>query len=93
MRLTHNGVLVLKACMDQAGKQLHGYELMQLTGLASGTIYPVLMRFEDAGWLTSSWEAVDPKEEGRPRRRLYRITGAGAAMVSSHFARLGVVLA
>jgi PadR family transcriptional regulator len=44
---------------------------------AHGTLYKALGRLEVAGLLTSVWE--DPAaaaEEGRPRRRLYAVTGA-----------------
>ena len=45
---------------------------------AHGTLYRALGRLEDAGLLASHWE--DPEvavAEGRPRRRLYQVTGAG----------------
>jgi PadR family transcriptional regulator PadR len=93
MRLTHAGLLVLKACMDRSGDRLHGYELMQVTGLASGTLYPILMRFERDGWLASSWEEADPREEGRPRRRLYKITGAGQSTLTQYLGSLGLGVA
>jgi PadR family transcriptional regulator PadR len=41
------------------------------------------MRFEKEGLLTSEWEEADPQQEGRPRRRLYRITGAGQRLALS----------
>lgn len=90
MRISHSGLLVLKACLDRSSQSLYGYELMQITGLASGTLYPILMRFEDAGWLSSAWEVADPKEAGRPRRRLYRITGAGQSALSQYLGTLGM---
>jgi len=45
---------------------------------AHGTLYKALDRMERAGLLESRWE--DPSigaEAGRPRRRLYRVTGLG----------------
>jgi PadR family transcriptional regulator, regulatory protein PadR len=90
MRVSHSGLRVLKACADQPGRRLYGYELMQITGLASGTLYPLLMRFEESGWLTSSWESADPIEKGRPRRRLYRITAAGSAALAEYLGTLGL---
>lgn len=50
---------------------------------AHGTLYKALSRMEKAGLLESEWE--DPQraaDEGRPRRRLYQITGAGAAALA-----------
>jgi PadR family transcriptional regulator, regulatory protein PadR len=77
MRVSHAGLMVLRVFIDNPRRRLYGFDLMQSTGVASGTLYPLLMRFEQQGWLTSSWEGVDPVQAGRPRRRLYRITGAG----------------
>ena len=47
---------------------------------AHGTLYKALGRLAERGLVESVWE--DPEiaaAEGRPRRRLYRVTGAGAA--------------
>jgi hypothetical protein len=44
----------------------------------SGTLYPIMLRLETAGWFVSRREAVDPAHVGRPRRRLYRLTGGAA---------------
>ena len=51
---------------------------MQQARVSSGTLYPLLMRLEECGILESEWETIEPKQMGRPRRRLYRITGSGA---------------
>jgi PadR family transcriptional regulator, regulatory protein PadR len=59
----------------------HGSAAKQLT--AYGTLYKALARLERAGMLTSSWE--DPgiaESEGRPRRRLYRVTPSGEQAVA-----------
>jgi len=90
MRLSHSGLRVLKACLDRGGSDLYGYEIMQLTGLASGTLYPLLNRFESEGWLTSSWERASPQHEGRPRRRHYRITGLGQMAACRALGSLGM---
>jgi len=46
---------------------------------AHGTLYKALARMTEAGLLTAEWEDHAPAEaEGRPRRRLYRVTGEGA---------------
>ena len=50
---------------------------------AHGTLYRALARMEQAGLLSSRWE--DPEisvAEGRPRRRLYRVTGLGEAALA-----------
>ena len=55
----------------------HGYDLIRQTGLASGTLYPLLMRLHEAGYLEARWEeAVTP---ARAPRHSYRLTVSGAA--------------
>ena len=55
----------------------YGYALMTLTGLKSGTLYPILMRLKDRGFLTSNWE--EPQMLGRPPRQSYQLTPKGRA--------------
>ena len=60
-----------------------GQEAGSLT--SHGTLYKALGRLEAAGLLTSDWEAADSAAaEGRPRRRLYRVTGAAVAALAEH---------
>jgi len=68
---------VLAAFLEDPGNSKFGLEISRASGLASGTIYPMLARFESAGWLESVWEAIDPSTAGRPARRLYRLTAEG----------------
>jgi len=79
-RLSHQTLRVLAALLtDDHRGELSGAQLSRETGLASGSLYPMLARLEDAGWLSSRWETEDPRALGRPRRRFYRVTGLGAA--------------
>jgi DNA-binding PadR family transcriptional regulator len=60
----------------------HGFDVLDATGLPSGTVYPILRRLESAGLVKSRWEAVQvARDEGRPPRRYYQLTGAGAEAV------------
>jgi len=77
MRLTTQTVSVIKAIMNRPSQGVSGAEISKATGLASGSLYPILMRLEKAGWLSSEWEAGDPAVLGRPRRRFYRVTALG----------------
>lgn len=61
-----------------------GADIARATGLKTGTLYPILMRLEEAGWLTSQWEEGDPSLLGRPRKRFYSVTGVGRAQARSH---------
>jgi len=53
----------------------HGYDISKDTGLKSGTLYPLLMRLGDLGYLASKWKPAE--QPGRPPRHLYRLTAAG----------------
>lgn len=59
-----------------------GADIARECSIASGTLYPLLYRFEQAGWLQSEWENVEPSEVGRPRRRLYRLKALGQRRAS-----------
>jgi DNA-binding PadR family transcriptional regulator len=69
---------LLAALFESPQVWRHGYELSKLTGLKSGTLYPLLMRLSDQGLLESKWEA--PAQAGRPPRHAYRLTLAGATL-------------
>lgn len=58
--------------------------------MLSGTVYPILLRLEQAGWLESEWETADPVLLSRPRRRLYRLTGLGIGRASAALDELGI---
>lgn len=89
IRLTHATAMVLKAL---AAGYRYGFDIMDATGLPSGTVYPVLRRLDGAELVDAAWEAsVDPSEVKRPRRRLYALTAAGRALVPQAEARLGDV--
>jgi PadR family transcriptional regulator, regulatory protein PadR len=77
-RLTWATLKVFRVVLHDPAGRHYGLEIGKAAGLPSGSIYPLLMRLEQAGWLTSEWESVNPKVAGRPRRRLYQLTGEGA---------------
>ena len=62
----------------------HGYDLSKETGLKSGTLYPLLMRFAERGWVEARWaEAAVP---GRPPRHMYRLTPEGRRIAAEQAA-------
>jgi len=77
-RLTHATVSVLRAMLENPTRELYGLEICAAAGLPTGTVHPILARLEAAEWLESSWEDADPKTQGRPRRRYYRLSDRGA---------------
>jgi PadR family transcriptional regulator, regulatory protein PadR len=86
-------ISILETAIDLRGRgaeEFHGFavakqiadreEARMLT--AHGTLYKALERMERAGLLESRWEEPDvASAEGRPRRRLYHVTGLGAQAV------------
>lgn len=76
---------VVRIFLDDPGTAMYGFDLMQRTRFPSGTIYPILARLERAGWITGEQEAAEEaSRQGRPARRMYRLTGDGA--VAAHLA-------
>jgi PadR family transcriptional regulator PadR len=92
VRVTVAVATVLRLFLEDRQRPRYGYELMQLTGFASGKLYPVLARLERAGWLVKERELIDPAVAGRPVRRLYRITGEGVQAASRELALLSAHL-
>jgi DNA-binding PadR family transcriptional regulator len=71
---------VLGVLAGQPSTWRYGYELGQEVGLKAGSLYPILIRLSDRGYLEASWETDAPA--GRPPRHLYRLTGAGLALAT-----------
>ena len=86
-RMTITTQLVLSAFLEDPERERYGLEVCRVADLPSGTVHPILARFEGLGWLESRWEEIDPSEEGRPVRRYYRLTREGAARARAALAR------
>lgn len=78
-RLSPQTIAVLGALA--AHEWRHGYELCTRLDLRAGTVYPILLRLADRGYVETAWEDDPPR--GRPPRHLYRLTGAGVAAAES----------
>lgn len=74
-KLSPQTFVVLNALANRPTDWLYGLELAKLTGLKSGSLYPILIRLADRALLESRW--LEPKDPGRPPRHAYRITAAG----------------
>jgi PadR family transcriptional regulator PadR len=73
--LSYTGLFVLQAV---AQGHRFGFDIMDVTALPSGTIYPALRRLEALELVCSDWEKdAKARKEGRPRRRYYEITATG----------------
>jgi PadR family transcriptional regulator, regulatory protein PadR len=86
--ITPKMAVVLKVFLEDPGQPRYGFELMKLTGIASGSLYPMLARLEGAGWLTRGKEDIDPRVAGRPARANYIITGAAVSAARIQLAAL-----
>jgi PadR family transcriptional regulator PadR len=75
---------VFGALLDDPQGWHYGYALTKLTGLASGTLYPILMRLVDRDLLETRWEPSD--QPGRPPRHIYRLTPDGLDWARSRVA-------
>jgi PadR family transcriptional regulator PadR len=85
LNLTYPTALVLQAL---ARGFHYGFDIMDATGLPSGTVYPILRRLDREGLLKSAWEkAAAAQREQRPPRRYYEITAAGEAMLHDAVSR------
>ena len=73
--LSYTGLFVLQAL---AQGHRFGFDIMDVTGLPSGTVYPALRRLETLGLVRSDWETdKEARDNARSRRRYYELTKPG----------------
>ena len=78
--MTYPSGLVLQAI---ATGHRYGFDVMDLTGLPSGTVYPALRKLERVGHVRSKWEGEDlARQAGRPPRRYYELSGSGSVALA-----------
>ena len=78
--LSYTMALILQAIANGYG---HGFDIMTITGLASGTVYPALRRLESADFLVSKWEKPAIAQAAqRPPRKYYEVTKPGRTALS-----------
>src|SRR5262245_39469114 len=88
MNLTHPTTLVLHALANGIS---HGFDIIEATGLPSGTVYPILRRLERERLVSTRWEDHEiAREEQRPPRRYYELSPAGRAILETARARYPV---
>lgn len=85
MNLSFAGAAILQAL---AHDYQYGFDIMDVTGLPSGTVYPVLRRLEQAGLVLSKWEDEDTaRKDQRPARKYYKLTNGGRETLSEAVGR------
>lgn len=73
--LSYSAAVILQALGN--GYQ-YGFDIMDITGLPSGTVYPALRRLEATGLIDSKWEKPGiAQREQRPPRKYYELTPDG----------------
>jgi PadR family transcriptional regulator, regulatory protein PadR len=88
------GVTSLKILAAIRSRMTYGLDIVEVTGLPSGTVYPTLARLKRSGLVTSRWEDQRVAErEGRPRRRYYELTAAGQRALAEGASRLASLAA
>jgi DNA-binding PadR family transcriptional regulator len=87
-----NELLVLAALRD--GPK-HGYQIaldveaesLGLFRFRHGTLYPILHRLEDEGWIRGTWSG-----DGGRRRKVYRLTGSGTRRLEGGTGRIAEIV-
>lgn len=84
--LSYSAALVLQA-LSQGHR--YGFEIMRVTGLPSGTVYPLFRRLNGAGLVESRWEDEDQAHaDRRPARRYYQLTPEGTTALETARSRI-----
>ena len=87
--LSYTGLFILQA-LDQGHK--FGFDIMDVTHLPSGTVYPALRRLESLALVRSDWETdKEARDNGRPRRRYYELTRTGREQLAEAESRYRAV--
>jgi DNA-binding PadR family transcriptional regulator len=80
-KLSHTAAMVLQSIHCGCA---YGYDIMDTTGLPSGTVYPALRRLEQDGLIRSHWERQSIADAGqRPPRKYYKLTPSGKATLEA----------
>ena len=74
-RMTYATAVVLLA-LDRGYR--YGFDIIDATGLGSGTVYPLLRRLEETRLIKSKWEHV---AIARSPRKYYELTPAADSVV------------
>jgi PadR family transcriptional regulator PadR len=73
-QLSDKAKAVLEQFVEEPEREWFGLELLREIGVPSGSLYPILHRLEERGFLEARWEPIEEAApEGRRPRRLYRL--------------------
>lgn len=80
VRITPTVAKVLRPFLEEPTTPRYGFDLMEAAGVSSGTLYPILARLEQAGWLKRQSGGIQPAAAGKPPRKFYLITPEGVTL-------------
>jgi len=73
-KISHTSALILQTIHSGF---MYGFDIMEITGLPSGTVYPALRRLEEDALIRGNWEDEKVAGNDRPRRRNYQLSRNG----------------
>ena len=87
--LTYSTTVILQAI---ANGYRYGFDIIDISGLPGGTVYPALRRLEEADYLTAAWEKErESRGEPRPPRKYYDLTRTGREALADAIKRYRLV--
>jgi len=89
LKLSYTSALLLQTI--SAGYE-YGFDIMDVTSLPSGTVYPTLRRLEQQELVRSNWETAEAAfADQRPARKYYRLTREGKESLSKAVQRYALL--
>src|SRR5258708_7386417 len=73
-KISHTSALILQTIHSGF---MYGFDIMEITGLPSGTVYPALRRLEEDALIQGGGEEKRAPVSDRPRRRNYQLSKIG----------------
>lgn len=89
-RMTIPTLRLLGEMLKNPTEEHYGLEIGRAAGIASGSLYPMLSRLEDLGWITGRWEGQEALDEGRRPRKYYRLTPLGEREALEAIQKIGL---
>ena len=82
---------IISSLLDAYPEDTYGLDIMRSTKVKSGTLYPILDRLLENDYVKAAWEDGETAvADGRPRRRYYKLTNAGASWARDALAEHGI---
>jgi PadR family transcriptional regulator PadR len=89
LKLSYTAVLVLQTISSGYS---YGFDIMEITGLPSGTVYPAVRRLEQQELIKSKWETEHTAfADQRPARKYYKLTRQGKDALAQALQRYGLL--